>query len=167
MYPWKIFIFFSYSEVGYCYYYFLCNYSGIATVWRMQLRRCGGALLINAGFNSDSISMSLIKVLASDRLGASLRTAQWWLQNFLPEMSRCSCRCLCAISTVQNLFITADFSPVAVNIGNSIGIGESSWDRGAVSQRLWESSCKVNLLPPLAVYASVSPSIYSNICKNR
>lgn len=116
--------FFSYSEVGCCCHYFLCNCSGIAAGWRVQLRHCAAALLINAGLSSDSISMSLIKVLASDRLGASVRAVQWWLQNFLPGASRCSCHCLCAISTVQILFITADFSPVPVNIGNGVGIGE-------------------------------------------
>lgn len=126
--------FVSYSEMGCCYHYFLCNCSGIAAGWRVQLRHCGAALLINAGFSSDSISMSLVKVLASDELGASLRTVQWWLQNFLPETSRCSCHCLCAISTAQILFVTADFSPVPVNIGNSVGIGERNW---------WESGTEV------------------------
>lgn len=34
----------------------------------------GGILLINTGFNGDSVSMSLVKVHVNDRLGASLRT---------------------------------------------------------------------------------------------
>ena len=44
---------------------------------------------------------------------------------------------LCDISTVKILFITVGFSPIAVGVGNSGGMGESScWDGGTVSGML-------------------------------
>lgn len=44
---------------------------------------------------------------------------------------------LCGINAVKILLVTAGFSPVAVNIGNSGGVGESSfWDGGMVSGTL-------------------------------
>lgn len=44
---------------------------------------------------------------------------------------------LCDICTVKILFVTVACSPVAVNVGSSGGVGESSfWDGGTVSGTL-------------------------------
>lgn len=74
---------------------------------------------------------------------------------------------LCDILTLKILFRSVCFSPIAVNVGNSGGVGESSsWDGGAFSGTL-RKLLQGEPVPPLAVYANLSSSIYSNVYKNR
>lgn len=70
MYPWKT-VFFDTQN-------WLIRLFFAITMEKAQFGSCssdtGGVLLINTGFSRGSVSVSLVTVRASDRLGASSRT---------------------------------------------------------------------------------------------